>query len=276
MFSLFKDLAERSEPFAHADASALWTNPHIAKQMLQLHLAEDHDVSSRRASKRHAIIDGIDRVSGLSGKTLLDLGCGPGLYAKQFVDRGADVTGVDFSPSSIAFARDLVPAAKFSVADYLRDDLGEADFDIVTLIYGDVCALAPASRRLLFSKVYAALCPGGVFILDAFSRPQFELLSPAYEIEANLMAGFWAEGEYVGLKHTLLYVDDAIALDRYLIVEPHTHWQVHNWLKYFQPDELLDELSQASFLRSAAPQSEDWSGPWQGDASPFFVVVRKG
>ena len=275
MFSIFKTLAARPEPFADADATALWTTPHIAQQMLKLHLSDAHDVASRRPEKIASIIAGIDREVGLAGTSLLDLGCGPGLYARHFADQRADVLGLDFSPNSIAYARQTVSAARFEVGNYLTDELGRDQFDLVTLIYGDVCALAPSSRAQLFEKVFGALKSGGVFILDAFSRPEFGALNAGIEIEANLMDGFWAAEDYVGLKQTVLYPEEAISLDRYLIVEAKTHWVVCNWLKYFEPAELKAELGAAGFAQQGQALCEDWSREWDGDDGPFFLMVSK-
>ena len=38
-------------------------------------------------------------------KKLLDLGCGPGIYAERFVKEGFAVIGIDFSTRSIAYAK---------------------------------------------------------------------------------------------------------------------------------------------------------------------------
>ncbi len=37
---------------------------------------------------------------------LLDLGCGPGIYAERFRKAGYTVTGIDFSKSSIEYAKE--------------------------------------------------------------------------------------------------------------------------------------------------------------------------
>jgi 2-polyprenyl-3-methyl-5-hydroxy-6-metoxy-1,4-benzoquinol methylase len=44
------------------------------------------------------------------GARVLDLTCGPGLYAVALAERGAEVVGVDFGPASIAHARQLAAA----------------------------------------------------------------------------------------------------------------------------------------------------------------------
>ena len=275
MFSVFKSLAERPEPFAHADASQLWTRPHIASQMLGFHLDASHDMASRRPEKIDQTVDGIANETPLAGQSVLDLGCGPGLYARRFADKGAVVHGVDFSERAIAYARAHVPAATFGVGNYLEEDLGVDRFDLAVLIYEDVCALSPGSRACLFHKVNAALRPGGLFILDALSRPQFEKLEVETVIENRLMDGFWSASDYVGVKQTILYRDSSIALDRYTIVEPGGHWTVHNWLEYFEPSALLHELAAAGLVQHGPARRQDWTSAWSGEAASFFLVTKK-
>lgn len=47
----------------------------------------------------------IDRITGLSGKKVLDVGCGGGILAESMAARGADVTGIDMGESNLAVAR---------------------------------------------------------------------------------------------------------------------------------------------------------------------------
>ncbi|HVM77025.1 MAG TPA: class I SAM-dependent methyltransferase [Candidatus Paceibacterota bacterium] len=51
---------------------------------------------------------------------VLDAGCGGGTKSKHLINKGLDVTGIDFSESMIAVAKENVPQGKFFVAD-IRD-----------------------------------------------------------------------------------------------------------------------------------------------------------
>ena len=66
-------------------------------------------------------------------------------------------------------------------------------------------------------------------------------------IEPNLMHGFWAEGDYVGIQRSFVYLDECLSVDRYVIVEPGETWQVFNWFQYFTPEALQKELASAGF-----------------------------
>ena len=61
----------------------------------------------------------------LSGKGVLDVGCGSGRYAVAVAERGADVVGIDLSPAMLGLARER--ARERGVSDRCR--FVEIDFD---------------------------------------------------------------------------------------------------------------------------------------------------
>jgi 2-polyprenyl-3-methyl-5-hydroxy-6-metoxy-1,4-benzoquinol methylase len=72
--------------------------------MLEAHLNPDWDVASRKHSYINRSVKWLSGVIPANGE-ILDLGCGPGLYAKILSGMWYDVTGVDFSKRSIAYAK---------------------------------------------------------------------------------------------------------------------------------------------------------------------------
>lgn len=102
-------------------------------------LTSDVPVSGIRATVRA----GRDRMRALlldwlgedlTGLRILDAGCGTGALAVEAARRGADVVGVDVSPSLIDIARERLP-----------EDLGDLRSGSVTLMAGDM--LAPELGR---------------------------------------------------------------------------------------------------------------------------------
>jgi 2-polyprenyl-3-methyl-5-hydroxy-6-metoxy-1,4-benzoquinol methylase len=81
-----------------------WDDEHISKGMLEAHLNPDWDAASRKHSYIDSSVKWLSSLIPANGK-ILDLGCGPGLYAKRFSDMGYTVTGMDFSKRSIAYAK---------------------------------------------------------------------------------------------------------------------------------------------------------------------------
>ena len=70
------------------------------------------------------------------GWRILDVGCGPGQFARLCVDAGHPYVGLDFSEEAITLARNRVPEAKFHLTDLSKDrvPLEEGDYDVATFV----------------------------------------------------------------------------------------------------------------------------------------------
>ena len=250
MYELLQDIAQRPEPFSRYTTMELWTRPHLAQQMLSFHLNQETDLASRRFEIIDQVVNWIDSQLHLSGKSMCDLGCGPGLYAQRFSDKGADVTGVDFSALSLEYAdlkaRENEQSIRYIHADYLVDDL-PTGFDIVTLIYTDLCVLSPEQRTILLGRMREMLNADGQIVIDVAGMGLLTGKEECTLIDDQLMNGFWAKGDYVGIQRTFVYPDERLSLDRYLIVEPNETWQIFNWYQHYTPESLQAELRHADF-----------------------------
>ena len=247
MYELLYDISKRPGPFSRHTVKELWTRPHLARQMLTYHLSQETDLASRRYESIDQVVEWIDVQLDLSEKSLCDLGCGPGLYAQRFESRGAKVTGVDFSAHSLDFAKAQgQQSVRYIEADYLVDDL-PTGFDVVTLIYTDLCVLSPEKRKKLLGRMRGMLNPGGHIIVDVAGIGSFTSKEEVTIIEHNLMGGFWSAEDYVGIQRTFKYPDDNLTLDRYLIVQPSDSWQIYNWTQHFTPVSIETELQSTGF-----------------------------
>ena len=247
MYELLFDFSKRPSPFSLYTAKDLWTRPHLARQMLTYHLSQETDLASRRFESIDQVVEWIDAQLDLSQKNVCDLGCGPGLYTERFASIGAQVTGVDFSRHSLNYAENQgSQTVRYLEADYLSDDL-PTGFDVVTLIYTDLCALSPAQREGLLGRMREMLNPGGHIVLDIAGTGSFATKEETTVIEHKLMGGFWSPGDYVGIQRTFVYPTELLSLDRYLIVEPSETWQVYNWTQHFTLEGIEAELRNAGF-----------------------------
>ena len=245
MYDLLYDISKRPEPFSIYTVKELWTRPHLAQQMLDYHLSQETDLASRKCESIDLVVEWIDAQLGLPEKSVCDLGCGPGLYTQRFESKGAMVTGVDFSARSVDYAKTQnTNTIRYIEADYLLDDL-PSGFDIVTLIYTDLCALSPEQRELLLGRMRGMLNPGGQIVLDVAGIGSFNQREEVTIIQDKMMGGFWAADNYVGIQRTFVYPEEYLCLDRYVIVEPGEIWQIYNWLQYFTPESIKAELQSA-------------------------------
>jgi hypothetical protein len=82
LYELLRPLTRVPEPFGVGGPHDLWTDPHVQPQMLRYYL--DPDIAA--ASREHAFIERstawlVDALDIEPDVRILDLGCGPGLYA---------------------------------------------------------------------------------------------------------------------------------------------------------------------------------------------------
>jgi len=109
-----------------------------------------------------------------SGQRVLDVACGTGVVAVTAARRGADVTGLDLTPTLLEFAHDNARVAGVAVAWHEGDvealPFDAASFDVVVSQYGHMFAPRP---DVAIAEMLRVLKPGGTI---AFSTWPPELL----------------------------------------------------------------------------------------------------
>jgi SAM-dependent methyltransferase len=104
---------------------------------------------------------------GLTGKRLLDVGCGTGTSFLPMLAQGWEVTGCDISPAMLGRAREKAgEAPQLAVADML--DLPEfGEFDLVWALDDAInYLLSPAELRQALTGMRANLAPTGLLLFD--------------------------------------------------------------------------------------------------------------
>jgi 2-polyprenyl-3-methyl-5-hydroxy-6-metoxy-1,4-benzoquinol methylase len=203
-----------------------WHDPDFSNRMLKEHLSQKHDAASRRTSKIKKHVDWIHSFV-LDGKPsrILDLGCGPGLYAARLAVLGHACHGIDFGPASIEYAvkhaPDIVPAGgncTFTLGDIRTTDFGSG-YDLVMLIFGEFNVFKPEDAKLILQKAYAALNPGGKILLETTT------FDAVYEIGNQPATWYSAENElfadqpHLCLMESFWDEDQCVAIERYYIVD---------------------------------------------------------
>jgi 2-polyprenyl-3-methyl-5-hydroxy-6-metoxy-1,4-benzoquinol methylase len=274
MYSDLINVIKKTPDVYETTGVAFWDDAHISKSMLQAHLAPEND----RASRNHAfIIKSVDWIDSLEtmGKELLDLGCGPGLYAEAFAHKDYRVTGVDFSRCSIDYATYSAEQSKLDIEYHYQDYLSidyRNKFDILTLIYCDFGVLSTDSRRNLLKKIYSALKPGGVFVFDVWHPNQYASFYDA--IDASYEdSGFWRSEPYICIKRDKRYEDNHF-LEQYIVITENDCMSYNIWNHAFTPEELTADLQDAGF--SSMKMYGDVQGkPLDKDDKTICVVGKK-
>lgn len=108
--------------------------------------------------------------AGVTGGTVVDLGCGSGILAERVARAGFDVLGIDLSPAMIALARRRVPDSRFVCGSLLSAEIPPC---VAVAAVGECFnyRFDPGHSRealtALFRRIHDALVPGGVFLFDA-------------------------------------------------------------------------------------------------------------
>lgn len=129
-----------------------------------------HDINPLR-------LNHIDKLVGLAGKRVIDVGCGGGILAESMAIKGADVTGIDLSEKPLMVAGlhklETLAAGKTLSLDYrlvAAEDLAQeqpAQFDCVTCLEMLEHVPDPASTI----RACAALAkPGGWLFFSTINR----------------------------------------------------------------------------------------------------------
>lgn len=104
--------------------------------------------------------------AGIERGRIVEIGCGSGRLASRLSKHGHRVAGFDVSAAMIALARVNAPRATFRVASLSALKIPACD---ALIALGEVVTYVPGGLpvlRAFFSRVHAALAPGGLFIFD--------------------------------------------------------------------------------------------------------------
>lgn len=206
--------------------------------------------------------------SGITSGIVVDLGCGPGLWARELTRRGYDALGIDISPAMIALARKTAPEAQFITGSFLKMKLPPC---VAVTALGEVLnyTLDRDNRRQelarFFRRVYDALRPGGVFIFDVAGRDR----------EVGRAPRRWSAG-----KDWAILLD--VGRDRDLLTRRMTIFrksgktyrrseEVHQ-LRLYRSSEILKDLRGAGF--AARTTRSYGTSKYRGLAA--FIAVRRG
>ena len=255
----------------------IWTDGHISKGMLESHL----DGTEHGASHSFEFMDkSVDWIYSAAPpekfNNILDLGCGPGLYAERFYDKGYNVTGVDWSERSLKYAKEHAGSTgrkiNYVMQNYLTVDYENA-FDITVMICCDFCVLSKNERKSMLEKIYKALKPGGKFIFDVTTMKNLTK-EESRRWDYHPDGCFSGEKPHICFNLYYYYEEDETNLTQTIIMSENECDCFHIWHHNFTEEKLIAELNEAGFFRI------DLYGDFLGnsyvkDGKMMTVVVTK-
>lgn len=253
-----------------------WDDPHISKSMLEAHLNPEHDAASRRPATidkeiQHLITSGIMK----QGDKVLDLGCGPGLYASRLAEKCMKVTGIDISERSLNYAIAQATSRGLDI-EYLCMDFFDIDyageFDAVLQTYGELNTFSDEKRDMLLAKIHKALKPAGPFIFDVSTRVQRMkggLKNNWYITDG----GFWRPGKHLVLERGFDYPENDVWLDQYIVVADETVSVYCNWFHDYTLQSIRQALQKAGFKVTHA--WNDLTGTPYEESGDWIAIAAK-
>lgn len=267
--------ALKKPPVYTKSTTKFWDDAHIAKQMLQFHLNPEIEAASKKAETIASEIRHIVKVTKMKHKTVLDLGCGPGLYINGFADHAESAVGIDLSQFSLDYALQTVGIEKnnvqFKKMNYLALEYTAA-FDVITMIFYDFGALNFDEQANLLKKVHTALKPNGIFVFDVLTSrcPHSESSSTKF-----YRSGFFSEEPYMEIHQKLFYSDSMVRGDQYVLISESGDLRIiRNYDRLFNETEITDLLKMNGF--SIIQLDANLSGdPYTSDSTTMGIFVKK-
>lgn len=184
------------------------------------------------------------------GKKVLDLGCGPGLYAKKLAKKNYQVTGVDISQKAINYAK---KENNDSSIDYYCEDILNFNitkkYDICLLIYQTFSTFSQKNREIILQKIYDSLENDGFLLLDVPSEfsfnntMNFKYWDSKDENNEFMKPSFFMFGELKKYEKNLL-----LHKSIYILKDNQT-LEFYDWYQHFNIDALKCELMNHGFTQ---------------------------
>ena len=212
------------EPWSEGDKIP-WNEPAFSERMLREHLTQDHDAASRRDDTIDLQVAWLDALLESAPSRILDLGCGPGLYAERLANRGHRVHGIDFSPASIRHAQETAVSGDLELT-YEHGDIRTVEygdgFDLAMLIYGELNVFRREDALAILAKARAALGPGGRLIIEPHTVEAVRARGNSPRSWYAVESGLFSDRPHVVLEESFWDESHTIATHRWYVIDIQT------------------------------------------------------
>ena len=257
-----------------------WDDPLFSERMLREHLDQSHGAASRQQPELLRQVDWLwEHLDLRPGCRILDITCGPGLYTVELARRGARITGIDFSPASIRYARDL--AAEQGVDDrcnFIQADVRTAlpeqagqDFDAALFLYGQLAVFTRAEAAQLLQGAAAALRAGGRLAIELLDFERIDKSSSTWWFTDD--TGLWGDTPFLNLGERTWDDDQRASIDRFYVIELQSGELQEIGLSDngYQAEEMVALLQSSGFEQARAYPA--WDGLEMYDAEEWTVYI---
>jgi len=200
-----------------------WDDAQFSRRMLKEHLSQEHDAASRRFEVIDEHVRWIhnELLSGHPSR-ILDLGCGPGLYTSRLSRLGHECTGVDFSPASIAYAREQAEREGLHCT-YVQGDMRNTDFGtcygLAMLIFGEFNVFSPSDAGGILRRACGALAERGTLLLEPHTHAAVREIGQRAPSWHSAEHGLFSDRPHIGLEERFWDAAKGATTERYFIVD---------------------------------------------------------
>jgi len=273
-----KLLKENENPIPYVmGTDTMWTDQHISKKLLDLHLNPGIGIASRTFEAIDDTVDMIDETIK-PGSKILDLGCDPGLYAERLARKGHCITGVDFSKHSIDYAKKERDKNQSNIhyinENYLNLDF-KNEFDLVMMIYCDFGALIPKERKIMIEIIRTALKPTGILLFDSISEEAVKKMNFGTSWEM-MESGFFSPDPYICFNKSFHFPENKATLDQHIVIAENSPVKLYRfWNHYFDINDVRQLFLLKGFSAITAIESLlKGDGAYNDDSVCFYVVNK--
>ncbi len=238
-----------------------WDDPDFSKRMLAEHLAQDHDMASRRTQwidKQVAWIH--DALLNGEPASILDLGCGPGFYSHRLTTRGHRCFGIDFGPASIEYARQH--NSHESRCNFVLGDIRQVAFggpyDLAMILFGELNVFSPAEALAILRNVQANLTPRGSLIVEMQTPEAVERVGRSETTEQQSESGLFSDRPHHCRTESQWLPEQQVAIQTFYVTEANggRTQKFHSTTKAWPDRNLIGLLTNAGFHQAA--RRDEW------------------
>jgi ubiquinone/menaquinone biosynthesis C-methylase UbiE len=136
--------------------------------------------------------------------------------------RGCRCTGIDFSPASVAYAREQTQSQGLD-CQYIEGDVRTVPFGngfgLVMFIFGELNVFRSQDAQLILQKAYAALDRGGVLVLEPHTFEAVKAIGQNPSEWYSASSGLFSESPHLYLQENFWDETTNTATQRYFIID---------------------------------------------------------
>ena len=262
------------------DGNLPWNDPAFSERMLAEHLDQSHGAASRTHPERKKGLQWLWQKLNLSaGDHVLDFTCGPGLYAVDLALDGCRVTGIDFGPASIAFARtladenDVRDRCEFVEQDVRTVNLPPNTYDAALFLYGQFAVFRREEAFALLSNIARSLKPGARLVVELLNQDRVDKKASTWWFTDD--KGLWGDSPFLHLGERYWLAEEQISVERFYIIDLQTHEMLEVNLsdQTYTVPEMVEILGRAGF--SQVDVYEDWGDLDLYDRGEWVVYIAQ-